>query len=324
MKKVILIIAATLALASCSRTDGWTLQGDAPEGVDSVYLRAPTRFGTWYDLDSAKVSNGKYRFQEKRANGTIYAVTLGESTVYVPADSTETITLTADGKRSGSEEALLFNKVEQLVADNADSRALLETLDGKYASTVAYWATRLVKDRRLLRVVANRYKEERPNDPRTTILLAELEKMMPKNSAAPAETQVILAEEIGYYDIELMDRNGEMRKLSESVESNPIVVLAYVDFTNDDTPAITRAIGDVRIAGAAIYEIGFAENQHLWALASESLSWVNVYQSDAANRDHIGRYAVGRFPTFFIIKNGEIVERLNDHTQLAEKVKSLK
>lgn len=320
MKKVYLLIAALAVLAGCRHTDGWSLKGDAPEGVDTVIVQAPKFSGGWYNLDTAIVKDGKYDFKLTPANGTIYRVKLGERIVYVPADSTETLSLTSSGVRSGSDEAVLFNIVDSLAPDG---NAILRALDGHYSSTAAYYATRILKDGRLLRTVTNRYNEERPTDARTVILKAELQKIMPKPTAS-GETQVIYAEEISYYDIELMNRNGEFMKLSDVVDNNPLVVLAYVDFTNGDTPAITRAIGDAHDAGAEIYEIGFADNQHIWANLSENLPWVNVYQSDAASRNHISQYAVGTFPTFFIFKNGEIIDRVSDYSILASTVAKYK
>lgn len=319
MKRYSVILLSAALLTGCSKPGGWSLSGGAPDSVDTIYIQAPTYAGGWYDLDSTIVKNGKYSFNLPKANGTIYRVKGADYLVYVPADSTETLSLSANGIRSGSAEAELFNRIDSL---SGDSRELLKALDGNYATTAAYYATRLNKDYRLLRTVANRFHEERPNDPRTAILKAELVKKIPKST--PTEQQVILAEEINYFEIELIDRNGQLRKLSETVVANPLVVLAYVDFSNSDVPAITRALGDSRNAGAEIYEVGFEENQHLWANASEGLPWVNVYQSDAAPRVHINQYAVASFPTFFIFKNGEIVDRITDYTKLSETVKNLK
>lgn len=323
MKKIAILLLVAAAISGCSKTQEWHLDGEAPDSVNTVYLKAPNNYGGWYILDSAIVKNGKYKFIEPRAKGQIYSVSLGETTYYVPADSTENITLSVNGERSGSDEAELFNQIEKIFASGGNGRDILLALDGKYASTAAYYATRLVKDRLLLRTVTNRYNEERPNDPHTAILRTELGKMLPKPTAS-GEKQVIIADEIGYYNIELMNRNGEMKKLSDVVDANPLVVLAYVDFTTEDSPAITRALGDTRTAGAEIYEVGFAENQHLWANSTEGIPWTVVYQSEAANSSHISQYAVSGLPTFFIIRNGEIVDRLTDYAQLTEIINKYK
>lgn len=319
MKKQHLIVAGAIAIAlsSCNRQEGWRLEGHAPDGVKSAIIQSPTTYGGWYGVDTVEVKDGRYAFNLPRANSAIYRVDLGERTFYVPADSTETITLTADGIRTGSAEALLFNAVDSAITAGADAKGILLALDGNYSSTAAYYATRAFTNRTLLRAVANRYKEERPSDPRTAILFAEVQKLAPQGSET-GQTQVIVADEISYYDIELMDRNGEMQKLSDVVENSPLAILAYVDFTDETTQAITRALGDAQSAGAAIYEIGFNPNQYLWADSANGLPWVCVYQSEAADKAHISQYAVGSFPTFFIFRNGEIVERLNDYTKLSE------
>lgn len=311
--------AAAAILTACTRSDGWTLEGIAPDETDTVYILAPTMNGGWYKVDSAAVDNGRYSFSLPRAKNEIYRVDLGNKTYYVPADSTETITLDADGTRSGSAEAEMFNAVDAAVAFGADSKDILRALDGNYASTAAYYATRAVRNRLLLRTVANRFNEEHPGDPRTEVLLDEVERMLAKGGA-PSGQQIIVADEISYYDIELMDRDGRMHKLSETADTNPLVILAYVDFTADNVQAITRALGDAQSAGAAIYEIGFHENQHLWANATEGLPWTAVYQSDAGDKMHISRYAVTAFPTFFILKNGEITERVSDYTKILDAI----
>ncbi len=314
----LLAAGATLIVAGCSDNKSWRLNGDTAEGVGTVYIEAPTTSGGWHTLDSASVADGKYSFNLPAANGTIYRLRLGDRTVYLPADSTETLTLDASGRRGGSAEALLFNAVDSAVSAGADGRGVLGSLDGQYASTAAYYATRIMRDRTLLRTVANRYKEEHPADPRTSVLLADFGRMNSSaaNTAAETDPQIIYAPQISYFDIELMDREGKMRKLSETVENSPVAILAYVDLASADASAITRALGDARNSGASIFEVGFHENQHLWAAATEGLPWVNVYQSEAANDTHMGQYRVTALPMFFILRDGEITERITDYTKL--------
>lgn len=320
MKKLPIFILSAVALAGCSKTEGWSLDGYAPDGIDKVYLQAPARTGSWYDLDTAIVKDGKFTFSLPEANGTIYRLKIGDQSIYLPADSTESLSVSAGGVRSGSTEALLFNTVDSL---RGNSRELLRNLDGNYATMAAYYATRINKDYRLLRTVANRFYEEKPDDPRTAKLMSEL-KGYRSDSTQTAEQTVIFAEEIGYYDVNLMNRNGDMQRLSDIVETTPLVILAYVDFSTESAAAITRILGDARSDGAEIFEVGFADNQHLWANASEGLPWVNVYQSEAADHTHMHQYAITSLPTFFIIKNGEIVERVEDYTTLAEIIRNHK
>lgn len=313
---LILLAALTLGLDACSKSDSWSLKGTAPAGVDSVFVMAPTLTGGWYALDSAKVdSKGNYSMTLPRANGEIFRVDLGAKSVYLTADSTEALTLDSLGIRGGSVEAELFNAVDSAIAAGADAKEVLRALNGNYASKAAYYATRLMRNRRLLQTVTNRYVEEQPGNPLTAVLTAELQKMLPKAQSSGEQT-VLLADEIGYYDVTLMDRNGQMQSLSDLVNANPLVVLAYADFTTPNVQAVTLALGEAQSAGAAIYEIGFGENQHQWAAASEGIPWVSVYQSDAADKTHIRQYAVAEFPTYFVIRNGEVVARASNAEEL--------
>ncbi|MDE6513181.1 MAG: hypothetical protein K2L05_03230, partial [Muribaculaceae bacterium] len=158
---LILLAALTLGLGACSKTDSWSLKGTAPAGVDSVFVMAPTLTGGWYALDSAKVdAKGNYSMTMPRANGEIFRVDLGAKSVYLTADSTEALTLDSLGIRGGSVEAALFNAVDSALAAGADAKELLRALNGNYASKAAYYATRLMRNRRLLQTVTNRYLEE--------------------------------------------------------------------------------------------------------------------------------------------------------------------
>lgn len=314
-----LILGSMLfASVACSRNEGWTLYGTAPSGVDSVYIMAPMLTGGWYALDSAAVDDsGKYRFGLPRANGELFCVKVGDSNFYLTADSTETLTLDSLGIRGGSAEALLFNSVDSALNAGADAKGVLRALNGQYATKAAYYATRRMRNHILLRTVANRFLEEHPNDPLTVVLTAELRKAMPRQQSSGEQT-VILADEIGYYEVELMDRDGKMRKLSDLVEKNPKVVLAYADFTTSDVQKVTLALGEAQSKGAAIYEVGFGENQHQWAAASEGIPWISVYQSDAGDVTHIRQYAVGEFPTYFVITNGVVTGRTANPAALLE------
>lgn len=317
MRKLPFIAAAVLSVA-CGRHEGWTLDGQAPQGVDTVYINAPALSGGWYRLDSAEVDPyGRYVFHLPRAKGELMRVDMGRRSYYIAADSTECLSVDSLGGRSGSLEAGLFNAVDSAIQAGADAKGVLRALNGHYGSRAAYYATRRMHSKQLLRTVANRYAEERPGDPSTAVLRAELQRMTPAPTPSGEQT-VIYADEIGYYDINLMDRDGQMRRLSTVVEASPIVVLAYADFTTSDVQQVTRTLGDAQQAGAAVYEVGFGENQHQWAAASEGIPWISVYQSETADKAHISQYAVGQFPTYFVIKNGVVTGRATTADELKQ------
>jgi len=316
-------------MMSCSDQESWTLKGSAFPESEMVYIEEPTTAGGWYVADSVKPdADGTFMFTRPRAKGSIYRVSAGDLSVYVPADSTETIELTIGqngvAKMSGSPEAELFSAVDSLIAHSPATtltRSLLKLLDGNYSSLAAYYATRRVRNRLLLRTVTNRHVEELPDNPRTAILAAEYERT--RNHAPgkqEAQQVVITAPETAYFEIELMDRNGDMQKLSSVVDSANVALLAFVDFTASNAPAVNLALGEAHSRGVAIYQVGFAENQHLWANATESLPWTAVYQSESATRTHLQQYVVSSLPTFFLFRNGEIIERISDPTKIKEKL----
>lgn len=304
-----------LTLASCAGHEGWTLEGTAPAGTTQVYLEAPTTAGTWYAVDSvAPAADGKYTITTPRAKGEILRVTAGSLVAYVPADSTETISISAEGLRSGSIEAVLFNAVDSVTAAGGTGRDMLVTLNGHLASMAAYYATQRIDDLRLLQTVANRHVEELPTNARTAVLLDRFEAL---RTAKPTdEKAVIVAPEIGYYDISLPGRDGKSKLLSDLVDNNHVVVLAFSDFERPENSAVNVTLSEAHHSGAAVYEVGFDRNEHLWQERTAHLPWVNVYQNETGDRTAISQYFVTALPTAFIIVNGEIRDRIDDISTL--------
>lgn len=327
-KQFITLLSSTLLLAACSHQPEWKITGSVPAGTSMVVLEEPGVAGQWTPTDSvAPDSNGKFSMTRPAANGTIYRLAAGGDTVYLPADSTETITLTIDSVKGislgGSPEAALFMKVDSVLAAapaGETANALLRTLDGNLSSLAAYYAVSRVDDWRLLRTVANRHLEEKPTEPRTAVLAARFENARRKraDNKGAASPVVLEAPVTRYFDIELMNRQGKMQKLSSLIETAPVALLAFVDVDAESSPAVHLALGEANNAGVQIYEVGFSQNQHIWANAIESLPWANVYQSETAGRTHLQQYRVDGLPTFFLFRNGELVERITELTKLKQ------
>ncbi|MDE6535742.1 MAG: hypothetical protein K2K82_07020 [Muribaculaceae bacterium] len=330
MRRFAYFSAALMLLASCSKGgDEWTLNGELPEDVTKVILEMPSAVGGWYEADSARVDGGHFTLTRPRANSEMYRLNIAGQYIYVPADSTETLTLVMNPGGGyvieGSKEAALFSEINDILGSPADSttnRKLLKTLEKDFSSTAAYYALLRTdwKNKTLLRAVANAYANEKPEDARTRLLLQKM-----KVSTAPGgtgETVFIEAPELGYFDIELMNRKGEMVSLSSVVESHPLTLLAFVNMANESCIAVNMQIGEALTAvpQLGVYEVGFGENQHLWANSTEQLPWVNVFQSESATQTHLGQYQVNRIPTFFLIKDGEIVERIENPADIKDTI----
>ncbi len=330
-KNLLLIGGAMLALAACStKPQGWTLNGELPADIEQVTLEMPSPAGGWYTSDSIKVDDsGRFTVSRERAHREIYRLKVNNQYIYLPADSTETLSLVVspDGKYAleGSHEATLFSEVNDILSQQMDSagrRQLLLALQDDFSSTAAYYANLRLqgKDRTLLRAVANAYSNARPEDPATAVLMAQLKSVTKPTKSG--ETIVLEAPELGYFDIELLNRRGEKVALSSVVESHPLTLLAFVNMAAETAPAVSINIGEAYTAypQIGVYQVGFGENQHQWADATEELPWVNVFQSESASQAHLGQYAVSRIPTFFLIKNGEIVERIDDPTKIKDTI----
>lgn len=333
MKKSFAFAVLLLFLSACSgKQEAWTLTGELPDGVKTATLELPSAVGGWYTADTIAATEGKNRFTivRKPANLEIYRLNIDGKYVYVPADSTETLELSISPEGnyvlSGSHEATLFSNVNAILdapADSTTRRRLLLALQDDFGSTAAYYANLRLRgqDRRLLRAVANAYSSTRPDDPRTAVLLNQLKQQT--KPTVSNETIVIEAPELGYFDIELMNSKGEYVALSSVVDSHAVTLLSFVDFTNEYTPAVNMMIGDIFTSypQIGIYEVGFGENQHQWANASKELPWVNVFQSESATKTHLTQYAITSIPAFFIIRNGEITDRIDNIENLKESIK---
>ena len=57
-----------------------------------------------------------------------------------------------------------------------------------------------------------------------------------------------------------------------------------------------------------------------WRQAAENLPWITVFDPRSINSQYVGSYNVTGIPTTFIIKGGDIVERVEDATRLKSAV----
>lgn len=331
MKKVIYLSAALLALASCTKKgDEWTLNGELPQDISSVTLEMPAATGGWYVADSVAVdATGRFTVTRPRAKEQMYRLNVGGQYIYVPADSTETISLvmnTGGGYvLEGSHEATLFSEVNEILKapmDSANNRKLLKALENDFGSTAAYYAVLRTegKNKTMLRAVANAYSNQKPEDPRTAMLLQRLKAVTTPSGSG--ETVVIEAPELGYFDIELLNRKGEATALSSVVDAHPLTLLAFVNTAAETAPAVHLAMGEAFTAHPQIgvYEVGFGQNQHQWADATAELPWTNVFQSESASQTHLGQYNIDRIPVFFVIKNGEIVAKVENPADISSNI----
>lgn len=324
MKRLILPLLI-LALASCAKEhQGWSLNGEVPTDVEVVTLEKPNAMGGWYVTDSITPdATGHFRIITERANRNIYRLKVADAYIYVPADSTETLTLVVDAAGGhtldGSHEAMLFTQVDEILAspDSLTDRRILEALQHDWDSTAAYYANLRQKGRnvKLLKAVANAYSANRPEDTRTALLLQQVAGTLPQGQA---QEIMIEAPETGYFDFSLQNAKGEQVALSSVVDSHPTAILAFVELEGDASAATHLQLGTIHTSHpeVGIYEVALHPNQHQFELLTRELPWTVVYQSETSPRTHLGQYAIQGFPTLFLLQDGVITRRITNSDDL--------
>lgn len=333
---------ATVALAACTGSNEWTLRGTITDaGTDAkVYLEAPTMAG-WAVTDSASVdAHGAFLIsQPAPATPEVYRLRYDNREIYFPIDSVETVSLqtTASGFGSdfdltGSPRADRMTQLNNLVnryfeADTATRQSikqqLAEFILTDPADIISYYLVQKrhngqpvldptnKADIRLIGAVANAYDQARPNDPRTIYLRRLFLSNRTVSGAAPSVE--IPVDEINYFDIDLIDRNGKHNKLSDAVKANRAVVLSFTAYSAENSPALNLELNKIyeqyHPKGVEIYQVAVDPDELTWRQSAVNLPWITVYQSPSSPASNLTNYNVQAIPSTFVIVNGDITAR---------------
>lgn len=141
--------------------------------------------------------------------------------------------------------------------------------------------------------------------------------------------RIAAAEPVDYPDIELADRNGQQRKLSE-VDSK--VVLIY--FWSATVPTQTMFNLDVlkplyedfHKKGFEIYAVSLDTDKAAWAqvVKEQNMPWVNVCDARGAASPYVSLYNIGALPGAYILNDGQFVDgEIVDEASLRTLLKKL-
>lgn len=355
----ILVSAATAAIAifsfqSCTNEPTWGVGGKIEGAKDgNVILEAMNENGYWYALDTLSISgDGTFNGEgSPTPSPTIYRLNYNNRYIYFPIDSLDRINVEANATNfdngytlSGSTSAEMMMHVDKRIndflsrhkiADLDTARMLKRELSGMVlgepSGIVAYYiVNKQVQGHRIFRpsvrnelaiigAVANAYNEFKPDDPRTKYLASIWLSNRPR-SINPTDT--IAAAEISILDINLIDDKGKKKSLESIAHDNKIVILNFTGYKADFSQALNhelRAIYDTyHNNGLEIYQVGVDDNEFDWRIAAGNLPWVTVF--NGTTDEYLLKYNVSTLPTSFIINNGEIVERINDHKNIRSAV----
>ena len=352
MKKIILMLIAVAMLTACDgnkfHVDG-TIEG-ATDTTTLVLEQSSN--GEWFIIDSIDVDkNGKFSVSAPAPEvPNIYQLRLGGQSICFPIDSLDHLTINAklpnfasDYTISGSEHAEQVMKIDKEAMQFAGNKGtasqmqawkdqLAKQIVADPSGIVAYYAINKYidgkplfdplndNDLRIIGAVANSFNSFRPDDPRTDYLVNLLLDGQRRRRAQSAPTDTVYADVTSLIDIKLQDYDGKEYSLSKVAADNRVVLLDFTAYTTDISPQLNKLLHDIYQSyhnrGLAIYQVSLDQDNVAWRQAAQNLPWITVFDPMSINSKNVGAYNVNGIPTTFIIKGGEIVERVEDASRL--------
>lgn len=349
-KRIAAPIAFAALLAACSQ-GGFKICGEIGNADPDSYivLERAEPSGDWFTLDSAKLSDGKFSFSGERPQAPqIYRLKLGNEYIYLPIDSTETVSVKADAKTfstsfslDGSEDAKNLAKFEKELiaftphAENADSlnafkrRVYTEYLKEARGSVVSYYI--LTKtlggrplygdadDYRYFAAVATSFRQFCPDDPRTALLEQAGLDAMRRHNQDRGKQRVIEANEITLVDITLPDEEGNVVNLSDVAGKGTKTVVVFADMNREGSPELNMKLRRIQESGRAnIYHVSFDADRFSWREAARNLPWTTVWAGDITTGRRVATdYNVNSMPLFFIYSaDGHLTGRAESFEEL--------
>lgn len=355
MKKILLMLAAMAILTACDGNK-FHVEGTIDGAGDTMTLvLEQSSNGAWFIIDSVKVGkDGKFSVSAPAPEvPSIYQLRLGDQAICFPIDSLDHVTVNAklpnfatDYTLAGSEHAEQVMKID---------KEAMKFASGKTEAELAAWKDQLARqivtdpsgivayytinkyingrplfdplndnDLRIIGAVANAFNSFRPDDPRTNYLVNLLLDGQRRRRAMTAPTDTMFADMASLIDINLQDYNGKEYKLSKVAAENRIVLLNFTIYESEVSPKINKLFNDIYQAyhsrGLTIYQVSVDQNSVAWRQAAQNLPWITVIDPMSINSQNVGNYNLTGIPTTFIIKGGEIVERIEDISQLKSAV----
>lgn len=350
MKKYFMMMVAIIALTACNGNK-FHIDGNIEGASDTTLVLEQSSNGEWYIIDSVKV-DGKGNFSvssEAPEVPSIYQLRMGDQSICFPIDSLDKLKIvsklpnfSSDYTITGSEHAEQVMKIDKEAmrfAGGKGTDAELQTWKDQLArqivadpsGIVAYYTINKYingkplfdpmndNDLRIIGAVANSFNSFRPNDPRTDYLVKLLlEGQRRRHSIAATDT--VYADVASIIDIKLQDYNGKEYSLTKVAAENRVVLLDFTAYGTEVSPQLNKLLNDIyqsyHSRGLEIYQIGLDQNNVTWREAAKNLPWITVFDPMNINSQNVGTYNVTGIPTTFIIRGGEIVERVEDATML--------
>ena len=143
------------------------------------------------------------------------------------------------------------------------------------------------------------------------------------------EQQALLFESVavqtdaGLPDISLSGINGEEIALSSL--KGKVVLLDFVVYSADFSPKHNIDLNNLYSRYSSrdfeIYQVSLDSDEHFWKISADNLPWVTVYDPRSVSSPVLSTYNVREIPTAFLIdREGDLVARIEDYSQLSEQL----
>lgn len=353
--KPLFLIILLIASVACKNEESWKLTGEIEGAKDATVVLESSFNGRWYAVDSTRTNgSGKFSFKQPAIeHPAIFCLDFNGEKAYIPVDSAENLVFAATaasfGKSysvSGSQSAETLTEVNRSIAqagasaphDQQLKRRLGEMIISNPAGIMAYYIINSTTatgqavfspddraDLRIIGAVANAYTEQRPDDPRTQYLKSLYLSHLQQQRHPVEVIDTLVATEITFPEIVLLDKEGKERSLSETANGHPVLV-NFTVYSAEYSPALNIVLGDLyneySPRGLEIYQIGFDADEFQWRSTARNLPWITVYNSLKDGSRYLASYNVGSLPaTFLIDAQGQLVERIDNPAAISDAVK---
>lgn len=350
-------MAASLMAASCGGGNEFRVGGVVEGGSDTVKMVVElSSNGRWLIADSvATTGNGEFSVNiPAPANPEVYRLRYGRNAIYFPIDSLDQITINTGVKNfateftvSGSHDAVSMMNIDKRAIEigamkgeprtkavAAWKKELVDTILANPSGIISYYIINkyigneplfnpLVKeDLRIIGAVANGYYTFRPNDPRTAYLVNVLRNGRIYHNPDAAVSDTLQLDETSLLDITLQDNDGVEQSLAALAREKKVILLSFTVYTAEFSPSYNAILADVysknKNRGLEIFQLSFDGDEFQWRQSAVNLPWITVYDPAGVQSANLAKYNVTQLPlTYVIDRNGEIVERVSDPSQLA-------
>jgi len=181
-------------------------------------------------------------------------------------------------------------------------------------------------DSKVYGALANLWNISYPNALRTRHLVeifkGALSNIRGQREINPQEVSTIEA-----FDFTLRSPNDTEYKLSD-VAKDRVLLLDFTSYGLPGSPAYTLQLSDVyekyHAKGFEILQVSLDSDLHFWKNAAVSLPWICVNDPQSIHSNLLANFNIQSIPTGYLFdRNGDIVARIEDYTQLEKELRLL-